>query len=170
MEKITLRTIAKAQGNKYYYTGKPCKRNHIDNRYVSDGSCVSCVLERLSGWNEKNPNVAKERVLKWQKDFPEKVNSKNRNWKHINKHKVCEQSSRRRARVKDRFPQWANIEKIQAYYSVCKFFNDVNGYIKYHVDHDIPLFGKNVSGLHVENNLRVILAKDNILKGNKYAT
>ena len=109
-------------------------------------------------------------IYKGLNNLGEKVNLKNRVWCSKNLDKKCEQSARRRARIKDRFPQWANIEKMQAYYNVCKFFNDTNGYIKYHVDHDIPLFGKNVSGLHVENNLRIILAKDNILKGNKYAT
>lgn len=38
---------------------------------------------------------------------------------------------------------------------------------KWHVDHIIPLNGKNVSGLHIWNNLQVIPAVLNLAKGNK---
>lgn len=37
-----------------------------------------------------------------------------------------------------------------------------------HVDHVIPLLGKRVSGLHVEGNLAVIPATENIRKGNRF--
>lgn len=79
----------------------------------------------------------------------------------------CATQRKREIAKKNRVPSWANLEKIKSYYNVCAFFNEVNGYIKYHVDHIIPLQGKLVSGLHVENNLQVLSAKDNMRKGNR---
>lgn len=40
--------------------------------------------------------------------------------------------------------------------------------IKWHIDHIIPLQGKNVTGLHVWNNFRVITAKENLRKKNSF--
>lgn len=76
--------------------------------------------------------------------------------------------SKRKAAHLQRMPKWSEEDKIKAYYDVCAFFNEVNGYTKYHVDHIIPLQGKNVSGLHVQNNLQILPATENISKGNKY--
>ena len=39
------REIAKAQGLKRYFTGHPCGRGHVAERFVADGRCVQCKRE-----------------------------------------------------------------------------------------------------------------------------
>ena len=64
-------------------------------------------------------------------------------------------------------PKWADREKIDAIYALAKTVTELSG-VPHHVDHEIPLHGKLVSGLHVETNLRVIQATDNLKKFNKF--
>jgi hypothetical protein len=40
------REVAKGQGLKRYFTGHPCGRGHIAERFVADGRCVQCNRER----------------------------------------------------------------------------------------------------------------------------
>lgn len=57
-------------------------------------------------------------------------------------------------------PSWANMDKLREIY--------VNRPEGHHVDHIIPLRGKFVCGLHVENNLQYLPAKENMIKHNTY--
>jgi len=72
-------------------------------------------------------------------------------------HKI--RQAKRRADKLNATPKWANLEKIKEIYKNCP-----KGY---HVDHYFPLQGENVCGLHVENNLQYLTARQNISKGNK---
>jgi len=68
--------------------------------------------------------------------------------------------AKRRSSKLQRTPKWADLEAIKQFYLNCP-----KGY---QVDHDVPLQGVNVSGLHVLNNLQYLTVKENLSKGNKY--
>lgn len=75
-------------------------------------------------------------------------------------------------------PSWADPKKIDAIYAEAARLTKETG-IPHHVDHIVPLQGpvatwgpfkgmRIVFGLHCEANLRVIPARENVVKGNRY--
>jgi hypothetical protein len=85
-----------------------------------------------------------------------------RRWQQNNKDKVRLKSATERAVRLQRFPAWADKEAIKEFYLNCP--------TGHHVDHVMPLRGKEVSGLHVLENLQYLPAKENMSKGNKYTS
>ena len=70
-----------------------------------------------------------------------------------------------------RTPSWLtdiDKERIQNEYKLAALLTKLTGE-SWHVDHTIPLQGKNVSGLHTPSNLKVMRGVENISKGNSYA-
>jgi len=64
-------------------------------------------------------------------------------------------------------PKWADINAIEKMYRLARTLTEETD-IEYHVDHIIPIKNPLVCGLHVEQNLRIISAFDNIQKSNKF--
>ena len=64
-------------------------------------------------------------------------------------------------------PSYADQEKINDIYKECKRVSEETG-ILHHVDHIVPLQGNNVCGFHVEYNLQILEAKENLSKGNNF--
>ena len=62
-------------------------------------------------------------------------------------------------------PPWAIADDIRMYYEVADVLS--RGGVKFHVDHMLPVRGKTVCGLHVQDNLQVIPALQNWRKGNR---
>ncbi|MCC6199614.1 MAG: hypothetical protein IT466_02435 [Moraxellaceae bacterium] len=83
------------------------------------------------------------------------------------KPKKCARQMRRNAKKKQALPAWANVAAIQIIYERAAFLTKSTG-VPHNVDHIVPLQGKTVSGLHVENNLQILTQCENQTKGNRW--
>ena len=91
-------------------------------------------------------------------------------WKKVNPDKVNAIGAKRRASQLSATPSWLTDKhhtQIADMYWLAKDLETISGE-SYHVDHIVPLQGKNVCGLHVPWNLQVLPATENIRKNNKY--
>lgn len=66
-----------------------------------------------------------------------------------------------------RTPKWASLMVIRVIYQRCEELTRETG-VEHHVDHIVPLRGRNVCGLHVEYNLQIIPAHANHKKANLF--
>ena len=134
------------------------------------------ILERVKKYyntnKEKRRAYSREyriahpkKIAEYQKEYDKKYRIDNqaiRNASH----------AKRRAAKLQQTPAWADVEAIKATYLDCAEINlaakAAGCTAKFVVDHIVPLQGKNVSGLHVENNLQIITSTENSRKNNKF--
>lgn len=91
-------------------------------------------------------------------------------WRKNNLPLVLADCAKRRASKLQRTPAWLtefDHLKMKCYYQVAAMRTKESGEA-WHVDHIIPLQGKNVCGLHVPSNLQIIPAIENMRKNNHY--
>ena len=91
-------------------------------------------------------------------------------WQSENRDKMNATAAKTRAKRIKRKPKWIKdvfIKEIKIWYKRAKALNRFTEE-KWHVDHIVPLQGKNVSGLHVPWNLQLLTATENTSKGNRH--
>jgi 5-methylcytosine-specific restriction endonuclease McrA len=72
---IISRKDAKAIGQKYYFTGKPCSRGHVDVRFVQGFHCKTCIRENVKrhyhsldiDTRKRKREAQKQNVAQWRK-------------------------------------------------------------------------------------------------------
>jgi len=104
---IISRKDAKFHGLNKYFTGIPCKRGHIVERYTSNYKCPLChqetriesdvkyreihrndILERQNTARTQNPNGRKAESLKYYREHKLRIYTYQRKWCAVNKEKV----------------------------------------------------------------------------------
>jgi hypothetical protein len=157
--------------------GKVCKKCNT-KKLLSDFHKCS---RNKSGVQSKCKNCASKLAKERYIENTEKVLLINARWrnKHRDRHRKAQKqweqknpSSKyfytavRRARKKNATPAWADMDRIKYTYAHCHWLNKTFGH-SMHVDHTVPLNGKNVCGLHVHTNLQIIPAEENMKKSNR---
>lgn len=180
------RKQAREVGRPRYFTARPCLRGHLAERLVSTATCVVCAKLLSSEWAAASPTARREQgrvsTATWRAKNPEAARHKVRKWRAANLERerarvrefLARDSSRRaesraawRAMKKRQMPAWADRVSIATFYRLARQLTEKTG-IAHHVDHVIPLCGREVSGLHVQTNLRVVTAHENRCKSNRY--
>lgn len=117
-------------------------------------------------WRDKN----KESIRAYQLANKDKTKVATEKWNAAHKDVRAAHASKVRASKKLRVPAWLTkdqLDDIKSFYALAIKLEKLCG-VKYHVDHIVPLHGKQVSGLHVPWNLQLLPACINFSKSNKH--
>lgn len=148
--------------------GKICKPCYSIDRHQRYEQTRKKQLAKNEEWKlnnqEKYKQYHQEYYLKTKFVHDKRTREWFRNHPEYGRHR----QNIRRSLLLKRLPKWANVEKIKEIYKEALLLKQKTNQ-DFHVDHIVPLRGKNVSGLHVEYNLQIISAKENMNKGNHFA-
>ncbi len=107
---------------------------------------------------------------KYRDKNKDKAAKRGANWRAANPAMNCAKEARRRAAKMMRTPAWVSSDDtniVLCLYELAAIYTQALGK-PFHVDHEIPLQGRLVSGLHVPANLQVIAGAENIRKSNRF--
>lgn len=146
---------------KYYELNKELIAKKAKEYYISN---TNYLLLSKKEYYESNKSI----ILEKAKEYYLQVRKLYYKTNAINLRPYrSERSAIKRARKLNATPAWSSQEAIKQIYIDCQLISEMTG-VLHHVDHILPLKGKLVSGLHVEYNLQIIPATENLSKSNKF--
>jgi len=173
-------------GKKRYFTGEPCSKGHIAERFVSNGHCVECKKEQGAVYRRKNGvQSIEERKLKTERKKELKRERYQASLLSPNERDIAEYArtclSRLNGRDSARIP--TEIAEMECGYTSQQLHQHLSSQKKgwglrknrgrWHIDHIIPiqkLIKAGVTEVAIINsldNLKLITAKNNLKKSSK---
>jgi hypothetical protein len=160
------RDAARARGEQFYISGKPCSRGHTGPRYVANQTCLECSKEQQRQADLKR-RARRDSDAVFAKYRRAQRAASNRASNKLNRGRKAAEWAAWYADRLQRTPPWADLKAIKTIYDESHRVTKATG-LEHHVDHIIPMRGKLVSGLHVAENLRVLPGPENLAKGSKF--
>jgi hypothetical protein len=167
--KLNNKESCKNRDREYYLANKE-KCNLNSKRYYEENK------ERLLSIQRKYNDNRREFLLEYLRNYykakknTEEYQRKYEEYYRENKSAFLDRAARRRAAKLNAIPPWLtkdHFDEIKDFYIAAKMFKIYTGQ-DYHVDHIVPLQGKDVCGLHVPWNLQILTAQENLSKSNKH--
>jgi hypothetical protein len=138
------------------------------NRALPEFKAVEAAYKKQ--YRQKTVEQRSAYMLQWRSQNKEYTVQYSKAYRAANKEHYNFLCQKRKIDQLNRTPAWLTADDlwmIEQAYELAALRTKVLG-VMFHVDHDIPMRGKLVSGLHVPTNLRVITWAENQQKTNKY--
>jgi hypothetical protein len=171
-----------------YKTCNTCKEEKLfsdfsKDKSKKDGYCSQCKIckkkyheankECIAEYKKQYKDINKEQIIDYQKYYrkanKEKIAEQKKKYQKDNPAKINAKNAKRRAAKLQATPNWLTLEDLQQienFYKEAQCLKLLTNQ-EYHIDHIVPLQGKNVCGLHVPWNMQILQASDNRIKSNK---
>ena len=171
-----------------YFTGKPCKRGHLSERWLKTKICIECagLLQKMSRksnpgraagyckdqrarWTSDKFEADRERAQLWRASNPEKAREAATRWRSKNLDKWAAKEHRRRARKAGSSGGSYTATDVQellreqggrCVYCPTEFIGR-----SYHVDHILPLV---LGGGNDRSNIQILCPTCNLSKGSQH--
>jgi hypothetical protein len=144
---------------------KTCRKG-LHHYSVEKRQCPFCLNNAKRKWDKKNQVKCKQAVKNWRDNNRFYQREYSKQWSKLNAGRKNANRTRYKNTKKKAVPLWANHEKIKSIYEKADILTKETG-IAHHVDHIYPLQSKYMCGLHVETNLQILTAEENMRKGNR---
>lgn len=151
--------------NRLEYLGRNKDRTRATLKTYREKNKKS-IVEYVTRYNIKNPEVGKAACAKYYKKNKEERNEQSKQYRKTNPGKFTAYKAARRAREVQATPKWLTVEQlkqIQSLYIEARKLQVNDGIIR-EVDHILPLKSDVVCGLHVPWNLQILTRAENNFK------
>ena len=125
---------------------------------------IEQIREKQKKYREANREYLKDRNKKYYQNNKEHFRARKRRWRSKNPDKAAVIDSRKKARILEAMLPTTDEKLIEKIHRERRKLSKKDNK-EYHVDHIIPL---SIGGAHHQDNMRIIDAKENMAKSNKY--
>ena len=136
----------------------------------ADPQFKAAELAYKKSYRERTVEQRAAYMAAWREENAQHVRQYSKAYRNTHKARYAYLCQKRKIDLMNRTPQWLSNDDlwmIAETYDLAAKRTATTG-VSWHVDHIVPLRGKNVSGLHVPFNLRVVTWADNQRKTNKF--